>query len=430
MQIKEGKSKSLRERTRLAVNLPKMFLDWSLHAQKSKPVAVVHRPLRSVVLVSADVRDPVGSKGDEAMIIAVSQRIRRDYPDCRIILATTDITPPDRMRLLNIECRPIWRSPWTIGRVLAEMKEFDAAYFVGADVVDGYYSTITSLRMWMIADLLHRSGVLAVIGGCSFNSTATTGVKTFLKHCISKTLDICIRDAASLARFQATSRNPATLVADSAFMLRPTTSEAVEKADQWIAAQRSEGRIICGLNIHPMLIPDRDPVQIENLVQAAAHAAKTLIANDNVSIVLIPHDFRLGGQSDLVLLERVQKACGETDRVYLTADLTLASEIKFMAEKCDLVVTGRMHLAIAALGSSVPVAVVDYQDKFVGLFKHFTLPTKFIIQPEEAKKTQAFYEFCASAVANRAELARLAASRQPDVMAQSERNVQTLLSRK
>lgn len=40
-----------------------------------------------------------------------------------------------------------------------------------------------------------------------------------------------------------------------------------------------------------------------------------------------------------------------------------------MCTSLDAVVTGRMHLAIACLGQSVPAACISYQDKVEGLYQ-------------------------------------------------------------
>lgn len=49
----------------------------------------------------------------------------------------------------------------------------------------------------------------------------------------------------------------------------------------------------------------------------------------------------------------------------------------------DLVLSGKMHLAIACLGQATPVACISYQDKFEGLFQQFDLEN-MIIEPTEA----------------------------------------------
>lgn len=49
----------------------------------------------------------------------------------------------------------------------------------------------------------------------------------------------------------------------------------------------------------------------------------------------------------------------------------VACEIKALCSHLDCLISGRMHLAIAALGMGIPVACIEYQGKFEGLFRHF-----------------------------------------------------------
>ena len=50
-----------------------------------------------------------------------------------------------------------------------------------------------------------------------------------------------------------------------------------------------------------------------------------------------------------------------------------ARQVKAISGHCDLILSGRMHLAIASLGQGVPVVCLTYQDKFEGLMEHFGL---------------------------------------------------------
>lgn len=48
-----------------------------------------------------------------------------------------------------------------------------------------------------------------------------------------------------------------------------------------------------------------------------------------------------------------------------------------------MVVTGRMHVAIASLSQIVPVICYSYGDKFTGLLEHFNLEAdKLIVSPK------------------------------------------------
>src|SRR5690606_38460727 len=59
-----------------------------------------------------------------------------------------------------------------------------------------------------------------------------------------------------------------------------------------------------------------------------------------------------------------------------------AAEVKTLCRELDFILTARMHLAIAALGSGTPAAAFDYHEKFTGLFRWFELP--HLVQPGDA----------------------------------------------
>jgi polysaccharide pyruvyl transferase WcaK-like protein len=60
-------------------------------------------------------------------------------------------------------------------------------------------------------------------------------------------------------------------------------------------------------------------------------------------------------------------------RTYLIDRTWSAAEIKAAAAALDVAISGRMHFAIACLGSGTPVASFEYQDKFAGMYELFGL---------------------------------------------------------
>ena len=80
----------------------------------------------------------------------------------------------------------------------------------------------------------------------------------------------------------------------------------------------------------------------------------------------------------------------------------------------DLILTSRMHLAIAALGSGVPVACMPYLGKFEGLLKHFGFDG-ITIEPDRAVVPAELSAFLLSVLPRREALRRQVAERLPDV---------------
>jgi polysaccharide pyruvyl transferase WcaK-like protein len=103
------------------------------------------------------------------------------------------------------------------------------------------------------------------------------------------------------------------------------------------------------------------------------------------AFVLIPHDFR-PVFGDLPTLEAVIAAMAPEarERVWVIKDIKDPAELKGFVGGLDGVLTGRMHLAIAAMGQGIPVAGVTYQGKFEGLLRHFEIGEGLTIAPPDA----------------------------------------------
>ena len=187
-----------------------------------------------------------------------------------------------------------------------------------------------------------------------------------------------LRDPVSLERFDRAAGRPlGALSADIAFMIEPEPLAADETLGAFVAGERDAGRPVVGVNIHPMLSSSRDETEIAALVDSAVRTCNWLHAERGASIALIPHDYRLAPNGDGDMLERVRSGCDPDVRVALPAAPLSAAQIKGLVAALDLVVSGRMHLAIAAFGAGTPVLGITYQGKFDGLFAgHFGCPPR------------------------------------------------------
>ena len=99
-----------------------------------------------------------------------------------------------------------------------------------------------------------------------------------------------------------------------------------------------------------------------------------------------------------------------------------ATEIKAVCRHFDFVMTGRMHLMIAAFGMGVPAVGVDYQGKFSGLITHFGLSEENLISPSEICGDEALYAFISRRFLDRAATGRQLREALPSVLAKAELN--------
>lgn len=257
---------------------------------------------------------------------------------------------------------------------------YDALFVLGADVMDGYYSVNHSAMVLMAADLAARSGIVATVLGCSFNDKPAQQLREVYER-LDPRVHLNIRDVISFERVQAFARVKPRLVADSAFTLTPGTADP--SAVSWIQEQRKQGRIVIGVNVHPMLIRYATHEQVEKIIAGTVQALRSVGEHHPVSWLMLPHDYR-SKIGDLVCLSPVYERLRALPGVqcFLLEGEFRAADLKALAGELDGVITGRMHLAIAALGMGVPVLSLTYQDKFEGLYRHFGLPKTLLLAPQ------------------------------------------------
>ena len=197
-----------------------------------------------------------------------------------------------------------------------------------------------------------------------------------------------VRDQASLDRFASIVGIPATLCADVAFLTCPA-SEPDADFDSWIAQTRAEARIPVGININAHAFSAQiASVGAQALVTAIATQLAAVGDRDRLSYVLLPHDLK-PNSGDIVLLQALEQARRSFPfpfvRYLLIPD---PARIKRSVDLVDLVGTARMHLAIASLGVGTPVLSIEYQDKFMGLYRHLGLAADDILDPAQCATSE------------------------------------------
>lgn len=329
--------------------------------------------------------DP-GGLGDAAMVRAISDQYSAEgvditcwrYPDAPAFVGTRHKVD---VRLLKGDSAE------------ATLAQYARVGCVGADVMDGLYAYADSCLRLRLLGLAAAMGIESRLFGFSFNASPHPKTAFEFKR-LHRDVVVCARDPISYERLQAVTDHPLRLVADMAFLVKanqPCSPQAVDVL-QWLGDQRqTHGRQVIGLNVHPMFSFDHGSGITDALVRAFVALVN---ANPDSAFVMIPHDFRpvFGDvpalQSVLDALDAEGKA-----RVRLVADIHDPADLKGFVGHLDGVLTGRMHLAIAAMGQGVPVAGITYQGKFEGLLQHFELGDGLTIAPPDAADAQRLIKF-------------------------------------
>jgi len=258
-------------------------------------------------------------------------------------------------------------------------------YAMGTDMMDGCYADWLTNGIIKITNQAAYSGLKTTIVGFSLNSWHIKEVVRNLSN-MHKTVRYCLRDNISLQRFKEIAPQKTTeLTTDMAFLLKPTLiNEDIKKVYDWINLEKEKGSLVIGININPQLFDDE--AKVDSLILSSSEALlKIEKANKKIKFILIPHDFR-EYNSDLELLKKLKEKLDKclTSGFKIIDKPFLASDMKGLVENFDLVITARMHLAIACLGQTIPIGCLVYQGKFEGLFNHFSLDRKYMLDPNKA----------------------------------------------
>jgi polysaccharide pyruvyl transferase WcaK-like protein len=372
-----------------SIAMHQLLADWRrLRGQ----VSGAPRPgrIQRLILIPSDPDTLIGSKGDEAMLQACRSELERDAPERAFAVLVG--TPEAAQTARQFGWQPLQFWNLDLGELLAAVLRFqpDALLTLGADIMDGFYSPLLAARRLVLADLLSRRGIRASVLGFSFNRRpARELIRLF--DAVGSSVTFNVRDSVSLARFSAQSHAPARLVADVAFLLRPdSASRSVLGVREWVRRQHECGRTVLGFNVHPMLFSrSARSRELPRLIENAAAVLAKLLQRTKLSIVLTPHDYR-GKHGDDECLRPLHAALRPLygERLLYPNQPLSAAELKGLVGELDGVVTGRMHLAIAALGMGVPAAGIAYQDKFQGLFQHFGLSERLVLQVSDALRPE------------------------------------------
>lgn len=318
------------------------------------------------------------SNGDEALIHGVCRFLSDAGHGTVDLLTFTEVNTP----ALPYNVRhggSLYKSDHKILRKIfryfywpALFARYEHFYVIGADLIDGYYATSVSDQLFRLLDIAERAGTKTSLISCSFNESAPTEVVESMRRNLTRTR-VHARDKYTAERLTKTLSRPIGHSADVAFGLLPQDTDNTAAVKAWVAQERTVGRHVIALNINAIPVAMKDPSRIDVYFARWATWIEQVTAS-GISIVLLAHDYR-GVYSDEMAANSVVKQVAPTHQRYclIPSQRLNAAEIKSAVDSCDFVVTGRMHLAIAAMGAGIPVVAYAYQSKFEGILRLFGL---------------------------------------------------------
>lgn len=249
-------------------------------------------------------------------------------------------------------------------RALSRALEGAASFSVlGADIMDGAYVPRASVNRAVVAGRVAELGWDARVIGFSWNAAPHPAAVAALRRAADSGVRLYVRDPRSAARARADGLEVRDS-ADIVFSARTVDDDAPV-------------RIAGALDGGPFALVNASGL-VGDRTDAYRAVVKRLRAAE-LGVLLVPHVSRHGAD-DLPLAHALADAFRHDPGVVLVPRLLSPAEIRGLAARAHLAVTGRMHLAVMALMAATPAVTVATQGKVEGLMELFGTP-ELVVDP-------------------------------------------------
>jgi len=213
--------------------------------------------------------------------------------------------------------------------------------------------------------LIKKPVIIYAEGAGPFNSRIGRIIaKSFFDRCTY----IAVRDEISLEHLVSLDieRERINLVTDSAFLLQPSDKNL---------NYRKKGKKLIGIATSKLVvgygfrrIKNEDPYQ--SFVKFMSELIDWMIENLNANVIMVPHAIQ-AKRDDYQTACDIFKRIRNKDQVKILGKNSEAADFKKAISYCDLLIASRLHAAIAALSTCVPVIGIAYSHKLTGIFNSF-----------------------------------------------------------
>ncbi|NMM88408.1 hypothetical protein B2J88_29340 [Rhodococcus sp. SRB_17] len=243
-------------------------------------------------------------------------------------------------------------------RFLLAARAAKNVWLIGADIMDGGYSSLSSIVRFSAVRGAAKVGARTRVLGFSWNAHPKPSAVWSAQRA-SADVELWVRDPVSYDRLTKDGVEGVQLCADIVFA-RDCTSGEDSDASAWIDARRSQGKKVVVVNCSGLIGED------DGKLAQYSHLLDWLIEH-SWSIVFVPHVMR-PGNDDLELIRVVSRG-RDDDEIFVVARLLSPDAIHSLVSRVDAVVTGRMHLAVlSVLGGVIPITLTT-QGKVEGLYR-------------------------------------------------------------
>lgn len=322
------------------------------------------------VIVTAD--SYYGSFGDQAMVVSTVMNLQEKYPGAEFILFNTYNAPEDDIFVskYGINAQSYFPKEDVFKEFVEVAKGCDAVYVIGADVMDGAYSEKASVDRYKLLDIANALGIKTAIIGFSFFKNPSKNISNIVKYISNHTV-LNVRDVDSWNRLKKIGCKNTRLVADAAFLFDEKKHKKSQSAlDLYTNLKNIKNKKIIGVCLACSRGTDCKP-----FIKKIADALQTF---NDIYVVIFPHDSRtyddaLYYDAELGQIMGDELLSRGIECINAVGYLKDETDVKYILNLVDFVISCRMHLAIASLSKGIPVISFGYNDKFDGLYKLYNL---------------------------------------------------------
>ncbi len=287
--------------------------------------------------------------------------------DITLVGATRFIKIPRTMRALLV-----------IFRYLPEFLMADVCVDISGDGYSdttqyGLASSLSHSIQILIGTMLRKPVVICAQSVGPFRTRLTRFVAKFV---INKVSLVTLREEVSEKYLRGLGINKplVAVTGDFAFLLEPVSHEETSRllANEHVTAAKG---VLVGLVLSAVIskwaFPEVTDLneKNENYIETMAKVADYLVESLGATVVLMPQCLgSFARHDDRATMKRVYQKVKHQSSVFMINGDYVPQEIRGIIAECKLVVTAKMHAAIAAVSTYVPVVVLAYSFKTQGIF--------------------------------------------------------------
>ncbi len=296
-----------------------------------------------------------GNCGDEAILLAMKNNIRKIYSDAHI--TAFSFNPEETKALYGIDAV----NRFSIFGIFKAIKGCDILLAGGGTLLQDETSTRSLLYYLSIIYLAKLFGKKVMLYSNGIGPVHRKHNQRFIKFVINKIDLITLRDEFSKEELLkiGVDKKPIHVTADPAFTL---SSEDVDVQRIFDKERIRTDKKIIGISI-------RTWKNQEDYIKKLAELSKYLLENYDISILLIP----MQHSKDLEISRTLYKMINKED-VFLLEGNYLSEEVLGVIGELDVLISMRLHTLIFAGVQVVPLAGIIYDPKINNYLRLLDMP--------------------------------------------------------